>query len=122
MSSVDRDGVGRSPNARPEAGIGQGTAIPGGRVGEDPASMTPETQTRPAIVRMQVLGGNSAAAVVGAGPLPRKVNFFLGNDPSQWHTNIATDPTGEYQNAYPGTDLEYYGTQGQLGYEFVVGA
>src|SRR5262249_49460730 len=79
-----------------------------------PAMTTPST-----VVRMHVLGGNPAA-VVGKDPLPGQVNYFLGNDPAQWHTHIATYAQVEYQNVYPGIDLVYYGHQGQLEYDFVV--
>jgi hypothetical protein len=69
---------------------------------------------------MQVLGGNPSPAVTGLEQLPGKVNYFLGNDPSQWHTNIATYSKVEYQQVYPGINLVYYGHQGQLEYDFVV--
>jgi hypothetical protein len=69
---------------------------------------------------MQVVGGNSAPAVVGQDTLPGKVNYFLGNDPAQWHTHISTFARVEYQNVYPGINLDYYGRQGQLEYDFVV--
>jgi hypothetical protein len=73
-----------------------------------------------AVVRMQMLGGNTAPAVVGLDPLRGKVNYFLGNDPAKWHTHISTFAKVEYQNVYPGVNLDYYGHQGQLEYDFVV--
>jgi hypothetical protein len=92
-----------------------------------PASMssqpsTPNLQpTAPgAVVRMQVLGGNVTPRVVGLDPLPGKVNYFLGNDPRQWGTNVATYAKVEYRNVYPGINLDYYSHQGQLEYDFVV--
>jgi len=47
-------------------------------------------------------------------------NYFIGNDPQNWHTNIATYTKVQYQDIYPGTDLIYYGNQRQLEYDFVV--
>ncbi len=75
----------------------------------------------PAVVRMQVLGGNAAPRVTGDDQQPGKVNYFLGNDPAQWHTNISTFGRVEYDEVYRGIDLVWYGNQDQLEYDFVVG-
>src|SRR6266852_5256169 len=69
---------------------------------------------------MQALGGNATPRVMGEDPLPGKVNYFLGNDSSQWHSNISTFAKVEYQQVYPGIDLVYYGSGQQLEYDFVV--
>jgi hypothetical protein len=69
---------------------------------------------------MQVLGGNATPSVIGEDPLPGKVNYFLGNVPSQWHSNISTFGKVEYQQVYPGIDMVYYGTGQQLEYDFLV--
>jgi hypothetical protein len=52
-----------------------------------PERMPPSADAPSTVVRMQVLGGNPTAPVVGEDQLPGKVNYFLGNDRSQWHTN-----------------------------------
>jgi hypothetical protein len=58
---------------------------------------------------------------MGADELPGKANYFLGNDPSKWRTNIPTYAKVRYESIYPGVDLVYYGTQGgELEYDFVV--
>jgi hypothetical protein len=69
---------------------------------------------------MEIVGANAHASPVGVNPQPGIVNYFIGNDPSQWHTNIATFGRVEYQNVYPGIDLAYYGNNGQLEYDFIV--
>jgi hypothetical protein len=104
------------------SGMGGATTLPTRTANEDPASLSPNPQalTPPSVVRMQVLGGNPAPQVVGLDPLPGKVNYFLGNDPRQWHTNISTYAKVEYRDVYPGIDLDYYGRQGQMEYDFVV--
>jgi hypothetical protein len=71
-------------------------------------------------VRMQLLGANMASRVVGAAELPGKVNYFIGNDPAKWRTNVPTYAQVKYENVYPGVDLIYYGNQGRLEYDFVV--
>jgi hypothetical protein len=90
--------------------------------GQQEASWQPAqpTATPPVVVTMQVVGGNPAPQVVGRDELPGKVNYFLGNDPHKWHTDVATYGKVEYQDVYPGINLDYYGRQGQLEYDFVV--
>jgi hypothetical protein len=46
--------------------------------------------------------------------LPGIVNYFLGNDPSQWHTRIPTYAQVQYDEVYPGIGLVYYVLVGSL--------
>ena len=62
----------------------------------------------------------SQAAVAGLDQLPGTSNYFIGNNPSQWHTGIANYGQVAYQDVYPGVNLVYYGNQQQLEYDFVV--
>jgi Beta-propeller repeat len=71
-------------------------------------------------IRMQLLGANTTARVVGSEELPGKANYFIGNDPSKWRTNVPTYAKVKYEDVYPGIDLVYYGNQGRLEYDFVV--
>jgi hypothetical protein len=57
--------------------------------------------------------------MAGIDELPRKVNYFLGNDPKQWRTNIPTYSKVKYREIYPGIDLVYYGNGKQLEYDFI---
>ena len=70
------------------------------------------------IVRLKLLGANSS--VSGEDELAGKVNYFLGNDPTKWRTNVPLYRKVQYQGVYPGIDLVYYGEQGQLEFDFVV--
>ncbi len=81
---------------------------------------TSSTGTMSTALSMQVVGASSEASSTALNPLPGVVNDFTGNDPSQWHTNIATYGTVSYQNVYPGVNLDYYGNQGELEYDFTV--
>jgi hypothetical protein len=51
-----------------------------------------------------------------------KANYLSGSNPANWHTNISTYRRLIEHTAYPGIDLVYYGTQGRLEYDFVVGS
>ena len=52
--------------------------------------------------------------------MPGKSNYFLGNDPSQWHAGIPNYGRVMAAEVYPGIDLVYHGNQGQLEYDFEV--
>ena len=74
-----------------------------------------------AVLRTRLVGANLKAAVTGAEELPGKSNYFIGNDPQKWRTNVPNYAKVRYQGVYPGVDLVYYGNQGgQLEYDFVV--
>ncbi len=72
------------------------------------------------VLRMCMIGANPFASVTGEDELPGKFNYFIGNDPSLWRTNISTFAKVRYREIYPGIDLVYYGNEGQLEYDFVV--
>jgi len=74
----------------------------------------------PAVVRMKLAGANSRSKISGAQTLPGIVNYFKGNDPSQWTKGVSTFGRVNYRQTYPGIDLVYYGTQRQLEYDFIV--
>jgi hypothetical protein len=76
--------------------------------------------TRTSVLRMNLLGANTADRANGEDPLPGKANYFTGNDPSKWQKDVPTFGKVRLQGVYPGIDLVYYGRQGQLEYDFVV--
>ena len=72
------------------------------------------------VLRMTFVGANPEPRVVGAEELPDKANYFIGNDPAKWRTNVPTYARVQYTDVYPGIDLIYYGSQRRLEYDFVV--
>jgi hypothetical protein len=73
------------------------------------------------VLRIKLIGSNPAPRVEGTGQLAGKSNYFIGNDPKKWRTNIPSYSKVWYRGVYPGIDLVYYGTnQRQLEYDFVV--
>jgi hypothetical protein len=79
-----------------------------------------EPQATSSVLRMKLIGANALAKTVGLDELPGKSNYFIGNDPNKWRTNVSNYSKVEYQNVYPGVDLVYYGNQRQLEYDFIV--
>jgi hypothetical protein len=53
-------------------------------------------------------------------PLESKVNYFIGNNPKKWRTDIPTYRAVLYREAYPGIDLKFYGNGSQLEYDVIV--
>ena len=76
--------------------------------------------SKPATVRMQLLGTAASPAISGLDPLPGTANYLIGNDPKKWHTNLPTYARVRYGQVYPGVDLIYYGNQHQLEFDFIV--
>ncbi len=75
-----------------------------------------------AALRLKLQGANPRVAAVGVKKLPGIVNYFLGNDPGKWRTNIPTYSGVRMAGIYPGIDLVTYGAGkgGALEYDFVV--
>src|SRR5216684_1747633 len=80
-----------------------------------------EREAGPAeIIRMSLLGAKGNPKIGGIEQMPGKSNYFIGNDPSQWRTNVPNYAKVMYQRVYPGIDLVYHGIRQQLEYDFVV--
>jgi uncharacterized protein (TIGR03437 family) len=73
-----------------------------------------------ALLRMSLVGAHAGAPATTPEPLPGKSNYLIGNDPAQWRTNVPTYQRIGYRDVYPGVDVVYYGSQGQLEYDFIV--
>jgi hypothetical protein len=63
------------------------------------------------------LAGGARVQPVGTQELPGKVNYLIGRN--HW-TNIPTYGGVCYPNVYPHVDLSYFGTRGQLEYDWVL--
>jgi uncharacterized repeat protein (TIGR01451 family) len=69
-------------------------------------------------VHMKLVGANPVALPTGTDLLPGKSNYFVGNDPHRWHSDIPQFAGVRYASVYPGIDLVFYGNQGHLEYDF----
>jgi hypothetical protein len=79
-----------------------------------------QTADSPTLLRLKLVGANLKAGIAALDELPGRSNYFLGNDPKKWRTNVPNYAKVKYQSVYPGVDLVYYGNQRQLEYDFVV--
>ncbi len=79
-----------------------------------------DASASPAVIDLRLAGARTNPKAAGLKPLPGKVNYFIGNDPSRWRVDVSTFARVEYEGVYPGVDLAYYGRQGRLEYDFIV--
>jgi hypothetical protein len=66
------------------------------------------------VVHLRFDGVDAAHRVVHAERLPGIVNYFIGNKPSRWRTDLPTYAGIVYEQLYPGIDLYYDGAQRKL--------
>ncbi len=78
------------------------------------------TKDRTAAIHMRLVGGNPASHITASNQLSSRSNYFMGNDRSQWHTNVPQYARVSYREAYPGVNLAFYGVQRQLEFDFIV--
>src|ERR1700687_538383 len=71
-------------------------------------------------IRMRLEGANPDAQIAGMDQLPGRTNYFIGNDPKNWHTEGPSYSRVRYAVSYTGVALFFYGNQRQLEYDFVV--
>ncbi|HET9401208.1 MAG TPA: SBBP repeat-containing protein [Candidatus Acidoferrales bacterium] len=69
---------------------------------------------------MRVVGTRPSAQLAGIEELPSKSNYFLGDAPQHWRTNVPNYAKVKYESVYRGVDLLYYGSHKRLEYDFVV--
>jgi Bacterial Ig-like domain (group 3)/Beta-propeller repeat len=72
------------------------------------------------VLCMKLRHANPAAKITGVDELAGTSNYFIGNDPAKWRTNVPIYAKVKYEGIYSGIDLVYYGNQRQLEYDFIV--
>ena len=85
-----------------------------------PAFQRSADRTVRVAVRMQWIGSNRRARMIQEQPLPGRVNYLFGRDPSRWQAGVPTFGRIGFKGVYRGVDLVYYGNQRHLEYDFVV--
>jgi hypothetical protein len=73
-----------------------------------------------ALLRLVPEGMSPEARLVGVDRQEHRVNYFIGNAPGRWRTGLPTFRAVTYQDAYPGIDLQFYGTGRALEYDIIV--
>jgi len=101
--------------------FGSAAGAQGADLGENPVegvrgSVEIESVAR---IRLNILGARADSA---ATPLERQqaLTNYLTGDPSDWKTGIPNFTRVRYSGVLPDIDVEYYGRDGRLEYDFVV--
>ncbi|HEX7604193.1 MAG TPA: SBBP repeat-containing protein, partial [Polyangiaceae bacterium] len=66
------------------------------------------------------LAGGRAVHPVGSSLSLTKTNYFIGNDPTRWRTDVPNFERVVYPSILDGVDLVFHGTNGRLEYDIVV--
>src|SRR5438093_415074 len=82
--------------------------------------LTKQDPSLQAVLRMTFVGASPQAQIMGQREVAGKVNYFLGNDPAKWRTNVPTYAAVRYEELYQGIDLVYYGNNRELEYDLVL--
>jgi len=72
------------------------------------------------VVKTTIVGANPAPRVSGAERLAHRNNYFTGDDPSGWHTDVPNFRAIVFEGVYDGIDLQYYGNGERMEYDFIV--
>ena len=101
-------------------------SLVGGEIHKGPklATVNPPRQPQPdrlvqSAVRIRMAGANRHPEMTALEPLPGRVNYLIGNDPSKFHRGVPTYGRVKVSDVYPGIDVVYYGMPTSLEYDIV---
>jgi hypothetical protein len=73
------------------------------------------------VIKATFVGANPNPLIRGDDPMGYKCNYFLGNDPTKWRTDVPNYKAVVFEDIYAGIDLKYYGNgDGRMEYDFLV--
>lgn len=71
------------------------------------------------VITAKFVNPNPDAQVIGEAMMEYKCNYFIGNDPNQWHTDVPNYEAVTLENVYDGVDLRLFaGESGTLLYRY----
>jgi len=71
-------------------------------------------------IKASFIGANPSPKIVGENLMGYKCNYFIGNDPDEWHTDVPNYKAVVFEDVYDDIDLKYYGNGKQMEYDFIV--
>jgi hypothetical protein len=69
---------------------------------------------------LKPIGTSNGVELIAGKRLSGRVNYLMGKNPENWHTDIPVYREIVYKNLYNGIDLKIYGTKGRMEYDFIV--
>jgi Beta-propeller repeat len=98
-----------------------GTRVAGKHgLGGDKTAPNAAAKDQTAAIHMHLVGGNAQAQIAAGSQLPGHSNYFIGNDRSHWHADVAQYARVSYRDVYPGVNMTFYGVQKQLEFDFII--
>jgi len=89
-----------------------------------PANASIPSDTARSVERLvfaeEFLGTHRAPSIEASQPLQGRYNYFLGNDPTQWRTDVRGYAEVVYRDVWDGINLRLYRNGSDLEQEFVV--
>ncbi|MHB9028618.1 MAG: DUF7948 domain-containing protein, partial [Candidatus Latescibacterota bacterium] len=70
--------------------------------------------------KQKFVNANRNLTITGEDRLPWNNNYFLGNEPDKWRTDVPNYRAIRIKDVYDGVDMVYYGNQNSIKYDFVV--
>jgi len=72
------------------------------------------------VLKAEFIGANAYPEIIGESRLSHNCNYFYGNDPSKWRTDVPNYSAITYKDIWPGIDLRYHGNSKGMKYDFIV--
>ncbi|MBP6822239.1 MAG: SBBP repeat-containing protein [Acidobacteria bacterium] len=79
-----------------------------------------KSPNKPKSLNIKLGSKTSQTPLEGLERLNGKTNYFIGNDSSEWQTDVPTFSRVRQRGVYPGIDAVFYGSRQQLEYDFIV--
>jgi len=79
-----------------------------------------ETKRELHFIDIEFLNANQNTQIIGHNVKPFHYNYFLGNNPDRWRSDVKNYGSITYQDIYPGIDLRYLTVNHSIKYEFIV--
>ena len=79
-----------------------------------------ELVLRSHVYGVRFLNANPNPQIIKEKPISGVSNYFIGNDPSKWATDVKTFQSVTYKNMYPNIDIRYYTNKSVLKYDIIV--
>src|ERR1017187_340706 len=80
----------------------------------------PELKDRDNVIEIKMVGARGSQ-LQGLQPLASRSHYYHGNSPKAWQADVPHYGKVSYTGAYRDTDLVFYGRQGELEYDVVLG-
>ena len=64
--------------------------------------------------KVEFIGASASPQIVPDKPLYSYNNYFIGDDPSKWAANCSIFQAVTVKGVYPGVDVRYYSSNGQV--------